>query len=49
MILKEHREIKVVELLEQGGLLIKFYDDTHTYIPPEPMKEIAIERLKINE
>lgn len=36
----EHKAIKIIQLYETGGLLIKFKDESHTYIDPLQMKEI---------
>lgn len=36
-----HIEIEKYDIYEDGGLVIKFENDYHTFIPPEEMREIV--------
>ena len=39
--LLKHRHLTKVGLTEDGGLIIRFDDESHTYLPPDLFKEIV--------
>lgn len=44
--LLKHRQISALGITEDGGIILRFVDESHTYIEPDDVKDIII---KLNE